>query len=183
MIFIWFHMLVISFICLPLSDLTSLSVTISRSSVLLQVPLFHSFLWLSNIPLYIYIFFIHSSMMDICFLSIYWLFYIVLQWILGYMYLLESWFSLDQCPGVGSVGFYIFLCFHWRTCFVTPRVVGLLFLWDTTSSCSPPHWNAFFSSSLMGRLKGMSQYVMYCEQIKLFLRNGPSINDKSIDHL
>ena len=54
-------------ICLSLSDLPHLVWWSLDLSVWLQIALFHSFLWLSNIPLCIYIyhiFFIHSSVSE-----------------------------------------------------------------------------------------------------------------------
>ena len=39
--------------------------------------------------------------MDIEVVSMSWLLKIILQWILEYMHLFKSWFSLDRCPGVG----------------------------------------------------------------------------------
>ena len=78
---------------------------ISRSIHVAANAIISFFLWLSNIPLCIYTtcsLFTPLSM-DIQVASVYWLLYIVLQWTLGYMYLFESWFSLDRCPGVGLV--------------------------------------------------------------------------------
>ena len=62
------------------------------------------FLWLNNIPLCICI---TSSLSNILSMNIYvasmsrLLFCIVLQWILEYMYLFESWFSLHKSSGLG----------------------------------------------------------------------------------
>ena len=71
--------------------------------MLLQMTLIHSFSWLSNIPLYICItslWYIPLSMGSQV-VSISWLLEIRLQWTLGCMYLFESWFSPDICPGMG----------------------------------------------------------------------------------
>ena len=38
-----------------------------------------------------------------------WLLCTVLQWTLGYMYLFESWFPPDRCPGVGLLGHVVIL--------------------------------------------------------------------------
>ena len=93
-----FHTQVISYgICLSLFDLRHLVWSSLGPSMLLQMALFHSFLWLSNIPLDIYthhIFFIHSSvdghldwkysfLMSIytyCYIYVYWLIFL---WTLG----------------------------------------------------------------------------------------------------
>ena len=49
------------YICLSLSDSLHLVRYSLGLSMLLQMAIFHSFLWLTSILLYIYIFFIHSS--------------------------------------------------------------------------------------------------------------------------
>ena len=84
--------------------LTSLSVTMSRSLMLLQMALFHSFRWRSSIPLFVYMHhtvFIHSSVNG----------HLGCLHVLatvnraavdtGYIYPFWSCFSLDICPGVG----------------------------------------------------------------------------------
>ena len=84
--------------------LTSLSVTMSRSLMLLQMALFHSFRWRSNIPLFVYMHhtvFIHSSVNG----------HLGCLHVLatvnraavdtGYIYPFWSCFSLNICPGVG----------------------------------------------------------------------------------
>ena len=88
--------------------LTSLSMIILGPSLLLQMTLFHSFLWLIFHCIYVphlHIFFIHSSVNGHlgCF-CVSCLLYIVLQWTWGYMCLFKSWFSLDRCSGVGLLG-------------------------------------------------------------------------------
>ena len=82
--------------------LNSLSMIISRSFMLLKNGLFHSFLWLSNIPLYMYIpsFLSVPLSVDIWVVSLSWLLKMVLQWILECIHLFELCFSLDICPGV-----------------------------------------------------------------------------------
>ena len=52
--------------------------------------------------------------MGIYVVSMSWLLYRVLQWTLEYIYLLEPWFSLDRCPGVGLVDQMVILfLFFW----------------------------------------------------------------------
>ena len=87
------------------SDL--LSMIIACPSVLLQMALFHSFLWLSTISLYICIcttspLSIHLSM-DIKAASSLGYCKKVLLWTLGCMYLFNLWFSLDICPCGSSI--------------------------------------------------------------------------------
>ena len=82
--------------------LSSLDILMTNhSSVLLQTALFHSFLWLSNSPLYAYhIFFIHSSTDGhlCCFHVLY-----CNQCCDKHRgaCILSDQFSLDRCPGVG----------------------------------------------------------------------------------
>ena len=61
--FFRFHIYVLEYgICFSLSDLLHSVWQTLGSSTSLQITQFHSFLWLSNIPLYMcHIFFIHSS--------------------------------------------------------------------------------------------------------------------------
>ena len=85
--------------------LTSLSKIISSSTHVAANSIISFFLWMSNIPLHIYIIisslFIHLSM-DIEVSSVSWILYIVLLWTLGNVYLSKLEFSsfLDICPGV-----------------------------------------------------------------------------------
>ena len=72
--------------------------------MLLQMALFLSFLWLSNIYIYIYIhliFFIHLSVDG--HLGCFHVLAIVNSAAMntGCIYLFELWFSPDICPGVG----------------------------------------------------------------------------------
>ena len=71
--------------------------------MLLQMLLFHSFLWLNTIPLCICT---TASLsiplsMKIQVVPMSWLSYKVLQRTLEYMCIFESWFSVDRRPGVG----------------------------------------------------------------------------------
>ena len=78
--------------------------------MLLQMALFHSFLWLSNIPLFTYIpHLLFPLSMNTYVASMSWLLKIVLQWTLGCMYLFELWFSPDICPGVGLLDHMVVL--------------------------------------------------------------------------
>ena len=85
------------------------------SSMLLQMALFHSFLWLILHCIYPYqISFTHSSVDGHlgCFhilASI-----IVRLWTLGCMCLFELWFSLDICPGVGLLDYMVVLYFIFK---------------------------------------------------------------------
>ena len=76
-----------------LYSLTSLSLLIPGTSMLLQMPLFHSLLWLCNIPLCIYT---TSSFPFICGCTFWWLpfglLWIPLQWLLRYMSFTDLWF-------------------------------------------------------------------------------------------
>ena len=85
--------------------------------MLLQMALIHSLVWVSNISLCICTTSLSIPLLlDIYVASILWL-YIVLQWTLGCMYLLELWFCQDRCPGVG---------------FLDDMVVLFLVLWGTS---------------------------------------------------
>ena len=81
---------------------TSLSMIISRSICVATIGII-SFLWLSNIPLYIDTI---SSLSIHLLMNTYiafmlWLLWIVLLQTLGYMYLFKLEFSPDTCPGMG----------------------------------------------------------------------------------
>ena len=113
-----------------MSDKLHLAWLFLGPSMLLQMPLFHYFLWVSTILLYIlqvfswqklertqvphnwwmnrqtsFCLFIPSLStllsMDISVVSMSWLLYIVLQWTLEYMHIFKSWFSLHRCPRIG----------------------------------------------------------------------------------
>ena len=111
--------------------------------MLLQMALFHSFLWLSNIPLYIYHIFIHSSVSGHlgCFhvLAIVNMAAMNIEVHVSF----EWWFSLGICPGVGLLGHMVipFLLF-WgaailfsivaaQTYIPTNSVGGFLFQMDS----------------------------------------------------
>ena len=97
----------------------------------LQMPLFHSFLWLSNIPLCICATssLSNSLLMDVQVASMSWLLNIVLQWTLGYKYLFESWFSLNRCPGVGLLDHMIILfLYFWRISILFSTVVSPVYI-------------------------------------------------------
>ena len=95
------------------------------------MPLFHSLLWLSNIPFCIYTTSSWSTplSMDIYIVSMSWLLYIVLLWTLEYMYLFESWFSLDICQGVGLLDQMVnlFLVF-WGNSIMFSTVVAPIYI-------------------------------------------------------
>ena len=88
--------------------LISLCITGSSSSNSAQLTHIHSFVWLSNIPLYKYTttsLSIHLSV-DIYFASMSWLLWIVLLWILEYMCLFELWFFSGFMHSSGIAGSY-----------------------------------------------------------------------------
>jgi len=72
-------------------------------SMLLQMALFCSFLWLSSIPLCMYITSSKSNhlSMDIWIVSMSWLLWIVLQWTCRCMCIFQVKFCLDICPRGG----------------------------------------------------------------------------------
>ena len=68
--------------------------------MLLQMVLFHSFLWLSNTPLCIYTHLLYPLIFQWIFMLFPYLsYYKVILWILECIYLFELEFSLDICPG------------------------------------------------------------------------------------
>ena len=80
--------------------------------MLLQIALFHSFLWLNNISFCIHhIFFIHSSING--YLGWFHVLAVVNSAVMniGCMYLFELWFSPDICPGMGLLGHMVVLIF------------------------------------------------------------------------
>ena len=84
--------------------LTSLSMIMPGSIYLARKSIFHSFLWLSNIPFCICTTSLSIPLlMDIQVVSNSWLLYIVLPWTLGCMHLFQLWFSLGICHS-GIIG-------------------------------------------------------------------------------
>ena len=96
------------------SWLTSFSIINLGLSILLQMALFHSFLWLSNIPLFIlymyHIFFIHSSVDGHlgCF-HVLAIVYCAAMNIRVHIFF-ELWVSLERCPRVGLLGYMVEKC-------------------------------------------------------------------------
>ena len=107
-------------VCLSLSDLFHLVWASLVALMLPQMALFHSLLWLSNIPLHIcttsYLSIYLSVGIYIVLMS--WLLWIVLLWTQGCMYLFELQFCPGICPGVGLL---------------RPIVVLFLVLWCTST--------------------------------------------------
>ena len=122
--------------------------------MLLQMILFHSFLWLfygwvifHYIYIYIYIyhiFFNHSSVDGLlgCFhvLAI-----VVFQWTLKWVYLFELWFSLDICPGVGSMDHMVVVYLVFKGASVLFSVVVVSIYIPTNSVGGFPFLNTFSS--------------------------------------
>ena len=118
-------------------------------SMLLQMALFCSFLWLNSIPLCICTTSSSSIhlLLDIQVVSMSWLLWIVLQWTYGCMYLFQRKFCLDICPGVVLLGHIVVLSLvFWVTSmFFSIRVVsvysptnsvgGFPFLYTLSSIC------------------------------------------------
>ena len=90
-------------VCLSISDLFRLVWSSLGPSMLLQMALFHSFLWLCNSPSCIYTISSLSIylLINIQVISMPWLMWTELLWTWGCMYLFGLWFSLGICPGVG----------------------------------------------------------------------------------
>ena len=128
--------------------------------MLLQMALFHSCLWLSNIPLYICItssLSIHQSM-DIQVASMSWLLWRALQWTLGCRHPFELWFSPPYsyssvlplpCPNLLPHPLPVSLFFVNLNSMVDklwtlvssqiPVVCGMLFCPQCNSSCYSQH--------------------------------------------
>ena len=93
-----------------LSDLLHLVWETIVPSMLLQMALFCSFLWLSCIPLCICTTSFKSTnlLMDIQVVSMSWLLWIMLQWTWGCVYFFQWKFCPDICPGVGLLVHMVF---------------------------------------------------------------------------
>ena len=99
----------------------SLSVIISSPILIAANGIFHSILWLSNIPLYIYTtpsLSIHL-LMAIQVASVSWLLWIVLLWTLGCMHLFKLEFSPGIDPRVGLLDHMVVLVFSFSLVSVT----------------------------------------------------------------
>ena len=96
-------------------------------STSLQMAQFHSFLWQSNIPLYICT---TSSLfipllMDIQIASMSWLLYILLQWMLGCIYLSKLWPSPGIWPGGGLLDHMVVLYSVFKGSFILFFIVAV----------------------------------------------------------
>ena len=79
--------------------------------MLLQMALFHAFIWLCNIPLYVGTTSSLSNppLIDIQVASMSWLLQTVPRYTLRCMYFLNLDFSPDRCPGVGLLDHMVVL--------------------------------------------------------------------------
>ena len=86
--------------------------------------LFHSFLWLSNIPLHVCTASLSNPLlMDIQFVFTFWLLSTVPQWTLGCIYPFKLWFYLCICPGVGLLYHMIVLYLVFKETFTLSSTV------------------------------------------------------------
>ena len=132
--------------------------------MLLQMALFHAFLWLSNIPFYICttsLLSIHLSM-DIYDAFMSWLLWIMLQWTLECIYLFELWFSLDICMGRIPHPFYSSICcLDFRLAIGTNAAIPI--------SMHILYWNSIFIS--FGYVPSAWIARLYSRSILIFFRN------------
>ena len=132
--------------------LTSLSMIISRSIHVAKNASI-SFLLMANIPLCICTTSSWSTplSMDMYVVSTSWVLKIVLQWTL---YLFESWFSLDRCPGVGVLDQMVVL-------FLVFWEVSILFSTEVAPICNPTNSVIGFPFALLLSMCSITEYVRH----------------------